>query len=131
MSKLHVSIVTPETTTFDQDAESLVVPLFDGEAGIQADHAPMIGRMAPGELRVVSEGNTHRFYVDGGFVQVNNNQVSVITGRSLEPSTIDVESAKKTLAETQITAADKAELVDLKNKTIAQARAQLRVAEKS
>jgi F-type H+-transporting ATPase subunit epsilon len=131
MAKLHVSIVTPESTTFDEAADSLVVPLFDGEAGILAGHAPMIGRLAPGELRVSAGGKSHRFYVDGGFVQVLNDQVSVITGNSMPASQINVAAAQKLLDETQITANDKAEIVDLKTRTLAQARAQLRIAERS
>jgi F-type H+-transporting ATPase subunit epsilon len=83
MSKLHVSIVTPESTAFEQEVESLVVPLFDGEAGILAHHAPMIGRLGKGVVRVQAGGQNHRFRVDGGFVQVLNNRVSVITGSSV------------------------------------------------
>ncbi len=128
MSKLHVSIVTPESTTFDQEAESLVVPLFDGEAGILAGHAPMIGRMAPGELRIRANGAQFRFYVDGGFVQVTEGSVSVITGRSIEASKIDVAAAQKIMNETKIIATDKAELVELKTRIIDQARAQIRIA---
>lgn len=131
MAKLHVSIVTPESTTFDEAADALVVPLFDGEAGILAGHAPMIGRLAPGELRVSTGGKSHRFYVDGGFVQVLNDQVSVITGNSLPANQINVAAAQKLLEETQISASDKAEIVDLKTRTLAQARAQLRIAERN
>lgn len=130
MSKLHVSIVTPESTTFDREAEMVVVPLFDGEAGILAGHAPMIGRLAPGELRVTAGNETVRFYVDGGFVQVLNNRVSVITGRSTVPNKIDVAAAQKILDDVKINADDKFEMVELKNRTLAQARAQLRVAQK-
>ncbi len=129
MSKLHVSIVTPETTTFDQEADSLVVTLFDGEAGILANHAPMIGRLAPGELRISAGGQNHHFYVEGGFVQVLDNKVSVITGNSIDATKIDAAAARKVLAETQIAADDKSEIVEMKNKAMAQARAQIRIAE--
>lgn len=130
MSKLSVSIVTPESTTFDRTADSVVVPLFDGEAGILAGHAPMIGRLAPGELRVTAGSEVFRFYVDGGFVQVQDNRVSVITGRSLSPDKIDVAAAQKTLDEVQIKANDKFDMVELKTRTISQARAQLRIAQR-
>ena len=129
MTKLHVSIVTPESTTFDRDVDSLVVPLFDGEAGILMGHAPMIGRLAPGELRVSTGSENFRFYVDGGFVQVLNNNVSVITGKSIDAKKIDVAAAQRTLEEVKINADDKFDLVEAKNKTLAQARAQIRIAQ--
>ena len=56
MAKLKIVIVTPETTTLDQEADFVVLPLIDGESGVSANHAPMIGRLGPGELRV-KDGN--------------------------------------------------------------------------
>jgi F-type H+-transporting ATPase subunit epsilon len=128
MANLQVVVVTPECTAIDQQADSVTVTLMDGEAGILAGHAPMIGRLAPGELRLVSGGKPNSFYVDGGFVQVAENVVSILTGRAVPVSQIDRAAAEQLLEKTQIAASDKAELVEIKNKTIAQARAQIRLA---
>lgn len=128
MANLQVVVVTPECTTLDQPADSVAVPLLDGEAGILAGHSPMIGRLAPGELRVVGGGKSGSYYVDGGFVQVADNVVSILTGRCVPVGQIDRAAAQQLLDKTQISASDKAELVEIKNRTIAQARAQLRLA---
>jgi len=128
MANLQVVVVTPECTAIDQQADSVTVTLMDGEAGILAGHAPMIGRLAPGELRLVSGGKPNSFYVDGGFVQVADNVVSILTGRVVPVNQIDRTAAEQLLEKTQIAASDKAELVEIKNKTIAQARAQIRLA---
>ena len=125
---IQVSIVTPEKTTLDQSVESVTVTLLDGEAGILAGHAPMIGRLAPGELRIQDKGKTLRYYVDGGFVQVVNNSVSVLTGHSVPAEMINLAAAKKLLDETIINPSDKEEVVEAKNRTLAQARAQIRIA---
>lgn len=128
MANLQVVVVTPECTAIDQQADSVTVTMMDGEAGILAGHAPMIGRLAPGELRFVSGGKSNSFYVDGGFVQVAENVVSILTGRAVPVNQIDRVAAEQLLEKTQIAASDKAELVEIKNKTIAQARAQIRLA---
>lgn len=128
MANLQVVVVTPECTAIDQPVDSVTVTLMDGEAGILAGHAPMIGRLAPGELRFVSGGKPNSYYVDGGFVQVAENVVSILTGRAIPVSQIDRAAAEQLLSKTQIAASDKAELVEIKNKTIAQARAQIRLA---
>ena len=131
MAQIHVSIVTPEETTFESTVDSVVVPMLDGERGILADHAPMIGRLGPGELRIAHSGTTERFYVDGGFVQIADNIVSVLTGVSMPAAEIDVAKAKADLEKAQALEASKPELAELKQKAIAQASAQIRMAEKA
>jgi len=68
MAQIQVVIVTPEATTLDQMVDSVVVPLLDGSAGVLAGHAPTIGRLGPGELRVREGSKETSYYVDGGFV---------------------------------------------------------------
>ena len=131
MSQLNINIVTPETTTLDKLVDAVTLPLIDGEAGVLPGHAPMIGRLAPGEVRVRSGSTEERFYVDGGFVQIEKNNVSVLTGRSLPAAEIDVVAARETLAAAEDEPTDKPELAELRQKTIAQARAQIRMAEKA
>lgn len=127
---LQLVIVTPETTTFDQAVDAVTLPLIDGEAGILPGHAPMIGRMGPGELRTKSGSTESRFYVDGGFVQVEKNVVSVLTGRSMPADQIDVVAAREALEAAEKEPSDNLQLAELKQKSIAQARAQIRMAEK-
>ncbi len=129
MAQIHVSIVTPEDTTFEQEVDGIVVPMLDGERGILSNHAPMIGRLSPGELRVTNGSNTERFYVDGGFVQIADNRVSVLTGNSIPQADIDVAKAKADLEAAQARSAEKPELVELKQRAIDQAKAQIRMAE--
>ena len=75
---LKVSVVSPEATLYEGDATSVVAPAFDGEVGILPSHAPMITVLGKGTLRV--EGDTSaRFIVLGGFVQVVDDNVRVVT----------------------------------------------------
>ena len=131
MSKLKIVIVTPETTTLDQEADFVVLPMFDGESGISANHAPMIGRLGPGELRVKDGSDTQSFYVDGGFVQIEDNTVSVLTGASTPAVDIDAADAKKALEAANELPSENAVLADVKRKAVSQAQAKIRVAEKA
>lgn len=128
MAGIQLSIVTPERTTFDESVDGVVVPMLDGEAGILAGHAPLIGRLAPGEVRIQSGARNQRYFVDGGFVQVTDNRVSILTGRALTIDQINVAEARKVLENTQITASDKPEVIEIKTKAIDGARAQIRLA---
>jgi F-type H+-transporting ATPase subunit epsilon len=79
---LSVSVISPEATLFTGEAESVVAPAFDGEVGILTGHAPMITALGSGTLRVQNAGNVEQFDVDGGFLQVVDNQVRVVTERA-------------------------------------------------
>jgi F-type H+-transporting ATPase subunit epsilon len=131
MAQIQLVIVTPEKTTLDQQVDAVVVPLVDGEAGILPGHAPMIGRLGPGELRARTGSTEERFYVDGGNVQVESNVVSVLTGRSFPAAEIDVAAARDALAVAERESASTPALVELKEKALAQARAQIRMSEKA
>ena len=125
---INCVVVTPEKTALDEQAELVVVPLIDGEVGIQTGHAPLIGRMGYGEMRIVKGGNAQRYYVDGGFVQVADNQVSVITNRAIPATNVDLEAAKRLLAEAEKQKPTNALEAAGKEKALQQARAQVRIA---
>lgn len=124
-------VVTPEATSIEQDADFVVVPLFDGELGIGAGHSPMIGRLGYGELRLKSGGTLERFYVDGGFVQVESNTVSIMTARLIPVAELDAGVAEEQLQSSMKRPSNSPELMDIRDRSVAQARAQLRMARRA
>ena len=82
---LRVSIISPERVLYEGDTDSVVAPAFDGEVGILTSHAPMMTLLGRGELRLgAGGGGARRFSVDGGFLQVVDDQVRVVTERAAE-----------------------------------------------
>ena len=79
---LTVSVVSPERTLFEGEAESLVAPAFDGEVGIMSMHAPMLTLLGSGELRLNASGGERRFSVIGGFLEVADDRVRIVTERA-------------------------------------------------
>ncbi len=128
---LRVIVVTPEETVLDTAADFVALPLFDGEVGIGKDHSPMIGRLGYGELRVKAAGRTSRYYIDGGFVQVNDNIVSVLTNRAIPAAAVDEVLAAEQLASAINRKFSGEEELAIRDRLMAQARAQLRVAQKA
>ena len=124
---MQIVVVTPEKTELDETVDSVVLPLFDGAYGILKDHAPMIGRLGFGELSIKTGGRQDRFYVDGGFVQVTDNVISVLTGRAIPVSQIDVKAAETALAEAEKMEAKTADLAELRQRSISQAKAQIKL----
>ncbi|HZO20468.1 MAG TPA: F0F1 ATP synthase subunit epsilon [Gemmatimonadaceae bacterium] len=79
---LTVSVISPERTLFDGEATQVVAPAYDGEVGILTGHAPMMALLGRGTLRIASGGGERRFTVEGGFLQVVDNQVRVVTEKA-------------------------------------------------
>src|SRR5437867_2723020 len=109
---LECLVVTPEATVFEHAARFVALPLIDGE------------------MRVLENGRTARFYVDGGFVQVANNVVSVLTNRALPSEQIDLKVAAELLATARARPANTPELLAIRDRIELQARAQLRIAQR-
>jgi len=127
MAEITCSVVTPEATVVEATTSFVVMPLYDGEVGVAVGHAPLIARLGQGELRFESEGTTHRYYVDGGFVQIADNMVSVLTDRAMPVSEIDKRAAQGQLESAITQRANTPEKMEARDKAINQARAQLRV----
>ena len=129
MARLTCTVVTPERTAFDVETSFVVVPLFDGELGIAPGHTPLIGRLGYGELRVtLPDGRKLRYYVDGGFVEVLDGQVTILTGRILTAEDLDPDVAHEQLHEAMKRPVPTEELLQLRDRAIEQARSQIRVA---
>src|SRR5215470_11254576 len=131
ISILECIVVTPEATALQTPAQFVALPLYDGELGVMPGHSPFIGRLGYGELRVVENGKTFRLYVDGGFVQVANNQVSVLTQQAIPAEKLDVAVAREQLASARARKANSPELMAIRDRAELQARAQIHIAERT
>ena len=80
---LTVSVISPEAVLYEGTTDSVVAPAFDGEVGILTGHAPMMTLLGKGVLRLGSgTAGGQRFNVDGGFLQVADNVVRVVTEKA-------------------------------------------------
>lgn len=128
MPEIRCIIVTPEATVLDEVSDFVALPLYDGEIGIGPSHTPLIGRLGFGELRLGRGAGAKRFYVDGGFAQVQDNVVTVLTNRAIAAESLNVVAAESLLADVRQKPAHTPEHLALRDRAEAQARGQLRVA---
>ncbi len=126
---LEYIVVTPEATVLQMPAEFVALPLYDGELGVLPGHSPFIGRLGYGELRVKENGKTVSLYVDGGFVQVADNIVSVLTNNAVPAEKLNPATAREQLSAAQARKANSPELLAIRDRLEQQARAQIRIAE--
>ena len=125
---LQCVVVTPEKTFLDETVDFVALPLFDGELGVLPGRSPLIGRLGYGELRTRLGDAVHRYYVDGGFAQIRDNVVTVLTNRALTTDAIDPAAAARNLEKAQETRAVTDHDLAEKLKAVTRDRAMIRVA---
>ena len=107
--KLHAQVLTPEGEVFDGELEQLSTRTAVGEVGIRANHAPLVGRLVPAELRLhVSEGETIRYAQAEGWLEVFANKAVVLIGEAIPPEELDASELKQRVddAEQRLSEAD-------------------------
>lgn len=94
---IEVAITTPEGLVHKGQAKKVVLPAHDGELGVLPRHAPLIGKLGVGELRVspAEGGGDLSIFVQGGFVEILENRVTVLAARAELTSTIDPAAAER------------------------------------
>jgi F-type H+-transporting ATPase subunit epsilon len=125
---LQCSVITPETQAFEGEVDAVVLPAHDGEIGILFNRAPLLCKLGAGSLRVRNGIEEESWFIDGGFAQVIDNQVTVLTNKAVPSENIVRADAEACLAKALEMPATDEIAASRKAQAVASARAQLRMA---
>jgi len=126
---LKCVVVTPEKAVVDATCDFAALPLYDGQLGVLPGRLPLIGRLGFGELRLESGDQTQHIYIDGGFVQIRNNTITVLTRRAIKGEDISLAHIDEAMQEAKRVATTD-EGIEANLQAQQRARAQRRIAEK-
>lgn len=102
MATFQLEVVSADRMVWSGEATMLITRTIEGEVGILANHAPLLGVLAPGTVEIrPADGATLIAAVDGGFLSVANNRISVLAERAAMADTIDLAEAQRALEEAQ------------------------------
>ena len=87
----RLSVVTPEQSVLDAEVKFVALPAHDGEIGILRNRAPLLVRLAPGALRADTDGGPRTLFIDGGFAEMADNRLTVLTEAAMRPEELDAE----------------------------------------
>lgn len=91
---MHVDVVSAEAEIFSGPANMLFAPGVMGELGILPRHAPLLTRIKPGEVRIITPDNEEQFfYVSGGMLEIQPQAVTVLADTALRAKDIDEAAA--------------------------------------
>ena len=91
---LNLEIVTPEKKVLSEPVDAVTIPTASGEVGILQNHSPLISSLKAGILSYTKAGATERMVIAGGFVEVSQNNVSILADTAETASEIDSENAR-------------------------------------
>jgi len=95
MAKLLLEIVTPESRTFSEEVDMVVLPGVEGELGILPLHVPLMTRLLPGEVRIMQGQKETDLVVGTGFVEVTQTKVSILTDMAMADTEVDEAAAEE------------------------------------
>jgi F-type H+-transporting ATPase subunit epsilon len=106
-STFRCRLITPDAQVFDEQATAAVLPAWDGLIGVLPNRAPMVMQMGTGELRVDfpdtggAKGGSRAFFVDEGFVQMVENELTILAANA-----VAAEKLSETDAQAELSAAN-------------------------
>jgi F-type H+-transporting ATPase subunit epsilon len=133
MATIQVEIVSAEEAIWTGTGVMVFAPAEMGEVGIAPQHAPLLTRLKPGEVRVQQEnGDEQFFFISGGLLEVQPNLVTVLSDTAVRAADLDEAQALEAQQQAERDLQDKTSKMDLaKAKAeLIQATAQLRALQK-
>ncbi|TGM57210.1 ATP synthase F1 subunit epsilon [Leptospira adleri] len=100
-NKLNVSVISPEKILYKGEVDSLVVPGSEGFFGILPNHAPLVAVLGIGVLEIRKGEKTKVLSVEGGFIEVKENSISILTDHGALKEDIDLSVEQKNLSEVE------------------------------
>lgn len=124
----QLDVVAADHTVWSGEATMVIARTLEGELGILANHSPLMGVLAPGAVEVrPADGSVFAAVVDGGFLSVANNRISILAEHAEMVDDIDPALARRELEEARSGADDS----DRSAQTIAVAQARVDAVEKT
>jgi F-type H+-transporting ATPase subunit epsilon len=94
-----LSVVTPEGSVFEGEAQMVIVPGAAGEIGVLARHAPLVAMLKAGEIRVKAGGEWQSFAAGPGYFKVQRDRALVLVDDAVRAEEIDVAEARRDVEE--------------------------------
>jgi F-type H+-transporting ATPase subunit epsilon len=92
---LRVLVLTSQQRVFEGEAEQVTAPGGDGELTVLPRHAPLLTTLRLGEMRVRVRGEDESLFVAGGFLEVNNDVVTILADDAERASEVDEARAEE------------------------------------
>lgn len=129
MALIKCNIVSAQNEIYSGDIEMLVATGALGDVGIAHGHAPLLTQLAPGPVRIISEGGKEDVYfLSGGMLEVQPDVITVLSDTAVRAEDIDEAAALEAQEKARHELSDQQSEIDYGSATaqLAEAAARLR-----
>ncbi len=86
---IKYELVCPESKVESGEADSVLVPGYEGDFTVLVNHAAYLSTLRPGILKIFSSGNEIEYFVDSGFAEVSDQGLVVLAEKAIKKSDLD------------------------------------------
>jgi len=123
------TVITPNRQVLDKDVAGAVIPAWDGEVGLLKQRAPLLCKLGFGTMRLTSDnGGSEQYYVGGGFAQMKDDTLTLLTDEAMPVDQINVEEVRAALKEAEAFSPQDAAQAQRRSRDLARAKAMLKAA---
>ncbi len=108
---LHVELVSADRTVWSGEATQVSARTVEGDLGVLRGHTPLLSLLSPSLVEIIPTGGAAKVYasVDGGFISVANDRVSILSEHVALGQEIDAAQARTDLESARAAAGASAE----------------------
>ncbi len=127
MSTFKLDILTPDRNFFSGNVDNLILPILDGEYGVEAGHEPVVAVVEAGMMRYRVDGEWHYASVSHGLAEIMPDYSVLLVGTAEHPEEIDQMRAQRAKERAEDRLRHKCDIQKYHNNTTALARAVARL----
>ena len=88
--KITFDLVSPERLLLSQQVDQVTVPGSEGYMGVMAGHMPLVSTLRAGMINMLNDGVETKFFIMGGFTEINAAKITVLAEDALPMSELDL-----------------------------------------
>ena len=100
-NKIAFDLVSPERLLLSEEADMVTVPGADGYMGVMAGHAPLVSTLRVGMIDVNKDGQDSRYFIRGGFAEVNPKKIVVLAEEAIPMAEFDLAVLDRRIKDTE------------------------------
>lgn len=101
VDKILFELVSPEKLLLSKAVDMVTVPGTEGYMGVMAGHSPLVSTLRAGMIDMKDEGVDTRFFIRGGFVEINPGKVTVLAEEAIPMSEMDLAILDQRISDAQ------------------------------
>jgi F-type H+-transporting ATPase subunit epsilon len=101
MTKIAFDLVSPERLLLSEEADMVTVPGAEGYMGVMAGHAPIVSTLRAGMIDVEKDGQDRRFFIRGGFTEINPEKIVVLAEEAIPMEEFDLQVLDQRIKDTE------------------------------